>query len=338
VCDTVLMALMVVDIWVLTVIYELGILKGGSSSTQYFQLARLVRLARMARMAKVMRALPELMVLIKGMRVACRSVFFTLVLLMIIIYAFAIFFVELAKGTPLERHYFGSMPSAMGKLLVAGAMPDLFDQMDDMYAVHGVFALVFLIFILLSSLTVMNMLVGVLCETVSVVSAVEKEQMDAGFIHGTLTTLLRSNGVEDTSCIRKVDFVRLLDEPEAARALQGIGVDVVGLVDYTYMLFDGAEAISFTEFMELLLQLRGGNRATVKDIVEMRKFLCDELLGLEVRLAGGSRGPIRRKEAANTRNESILMGELTEIERMTSNRRTWRMSMGGRSHTFGVGA
>ena len=44
--------------------------------------------------------------------------------------------------------------------------------------------------------------------------------------------------------------------------------------------------LDFEEFFKLLLKLRGSNTATVKDLVEMRKFVIQELGLLEGCLGG----------------------------------------------------
>merc|ERR1719424_2053468 len=88
------------------------------------KLVRLIRLTRMARMAKLLRAIPELIILIKGIVVASRSVVFTLMLLMIIIYFFAIVFRQLAADTDVGVEYFNPVPEAMFSLLLDGVLPD----------------------------------------------------------------------------------------------------------------------------------------------------------------------------------------------------------------------
>merc|ERR1712039_816160 len=57
--------------------------------------------------------------------------------------------------------------------------------------------------------------------------------------------------------------------------MQEVGVDVVGLVEYSGFIFKDSE-MSFTDFVELILQLRGTNQATVKDIVDLRKQVMQE--------------------------------------------------------------
>ena len=69
------MLLMVWETWFLPILQattETGEVSG------IWRMARILRVLRTARMARLVRLVPELMVLIKGMLVACRSVFFTL--------------------------------------------------------------------------------------------------------------------------------------------------------------------------------------------------------------------------------------------------------------------
>merc|ERR1712037_403981 len=60
------------------------------------------------------------------------------------------------------------------------------------------------------------------------------------------------------------------------KALQGVGVDVIALFDYTEFVFQSSRELSFPEFMDVILQLRGSNTATVKDIVDLRKLVVNE--------------------------------------------------------------
>eukprot|EP00971_Amphidinium_carterae_P307314 6107132-Amphidinium_carterae.1 len=62
----------------------------GASTDQFqsaslLRLFRLLRLARMARVIRLLRAMPELMILCRGILVASRAVFFTLCLLVLLV-------------------------------------------------------------------------------------------------------------------------------------------------------------------------------------------------------------------------------------------------------------
>mmetsp|Transcript_132028 Transcript_132028/g.228752 ORF Transcript_132028/g.228752 Transcript_132028/m.228752 type:complete len:123 (+) Transcript_132028:2-370(+) len=68
----------------------------------------------------------------------------------------------------------------------------------------------------------------------------------------------------------------LLAHPDACTCLQSVGVDVVGLVDVADFILK-SEDISFINFVDLVLSLRGSNVARVKDIVDLRTYLTMEL-------------------------------------------------------------
>eukprot|EP00927_Polykrikos_kofoidii_P019649 TRINITY_DN19214_c0_g3_i1.p1 TRINITY_DN19214_c0_g3~~TRINITY_DN19214_c0_g3_i1.p1 ORF type:complete len:786 (-),score=136.70 TRINITY_DN19214_c0_g3_i1:12-2300(-) len=297
--DTSLVTIMVLESWVLPILILCG--AGGSSgafgNAGVLKLFRLVRLSRMARMARLFKAMPELMIMIKGMAVAMRSVFFTLCLLLCIVYVFAIAFVQLMgpRGAlqPLSPSWaacesnpdgdgcvvFPTVVQSMNTLLLGGTMPDNAELINGVGDEHWAMRFLVMIYILLAGLTVMNMLVGVLCEVVSVVSAVERETLLLNFVKGQLQELLDCTGldVNHDNLISKSEFQALIEKPEAARALQEVGVDVIGLVDFTDFIFKDGRELSFPDFMEVVLQLRGSNTATVKDIVDLRKLFIAEM-------------------------------------------------------------
>lgn len=283
--DSVLVAMLVLETWVVTIIVL--IVGGGSSeglgNASILRLFRLLRLSRMARMARLLRAMPELMVMIQAMSVAMRSVFFALCLLMGIIYVFSIAFVQLLENSTVGNQLFRTVPDAMNTLLLQGTLPDQEPIVEEVSLAHPLFRYCMLLYLLLASLTVMNMLVGILCEVVSVVSSVEKEKLLINYVKGELQDMIKKAGLDTNgdNRISKSEFEQLLDNREAARALQEVGVDVVGLVDFTDFIFTGGRDLSFGDFMDMVLQLRGSNTATVKDIVDLRKMMTTQFDKIE---------------------------------------------------------
>eukprot|EP00928_Gymnodinium_smaydae_P008616 TRINITY_DN13134_c0_g1_i1.p1 TRINITY_DN13134_c0_g1~~TRINITY_DN13134_c0_g1_i1.p1 ORF type:complete len:665 (+),score=119.21 TRINITY_DN13134_c0_g1_i1:153-1997(+) len=272
--DACLVLMMVLETWVVNIIlYTVGAGSTAVGDASIMRTLRLFRLTRMARMVRLLRSMPELMILIKGISVASRSVIFTLVLLLIIIYLFAIAFVQITASTPLQDAYFRSVPEAMVTLLLRGTLPDMADLVENVGDVSYLVAGVLLVFILLSSLTVLNMLVGVLCEVVGAVSSVEREQMTLQFVKYKLLELLKKGDQDGSLSITREEFESILVLPEGAKIIQEVGVDAVGLVDFVDHIFVDDVEISFQEFMEIMLQLRGSNAATVKDIVDLRKAM-----------------------------------------------------------------
>mmetsp|Transcript_64950 Transcript_64950/g.186640 ORF Transcript_64950/g.186640 Transcript_64950/m.186640 type:complete len:751 (-) Transcript_64950:97-2349(-) len=290
--DTLLVLMMVMETWVLSCVMIASGSAGleGLGNASILRMARLARLTRMVRMARLLRAMPELMILIKGIAAATRSVFFTLCLLCLLLYIFGIAFTQLTEKSEVGDFYFPNVPASMYTLLMCGTLMDnIGEPLKQLGDLSFFFAALYLLFVLLATITVMNMLIGVLCEVVSAVAATEKESLTVSFLHGQLKSVMKTSGLDkdNDGRISKQEFSTLLEYPTACRALKEVGVDVINLVDNIDFIFpedeqmDGDDEgaayverqLSFGDFMELVLMLRGSNNATVKDIVDLRKFI-----------------------------------------------------------------
>lgn len=288
--DSFLVVLMLIDI--ISIISSLY-LKGQKSrpgDASILKLFRMLRITRTARMARLLKALPELTILVKGIFVAARSVFFTLVLLCLIIYVFAVAFTQITEDTQVGSHYFRSVGYSMKALLLYATLPDMAQFVDELGDEHVVLAICLLVFILLATLTVMNMLVGVLVEVVSVVSAVEKEELLVTVVKRKLLDMMTKSGLDadEDMMISRYEFEMLLVVPQAAKVIQDVGVDPVGLVDFADHIFrdhSSEEKLTFSEFVDLVLELRGGKQATVKDVVDLRKMLMKQMEYIEKALS-----------------------------------------------------
>merc|ERR1712039_714605 len=69
-----------------------------------------------------------------------------------------------------------------------------------------------------------------------------------------------------------------MGEPEIVRIVQGVGVDVVILVDMVDVIYeDGMNSVvggmSFEKFVDLILNMRGKNTATVQDIKQQQRHI-----------------------------------------------------------------
>jgi hypothetical protein len=94
-------------------------------------------------------------------------------------------------------------------------------------------------------------------------------------------------GRELSSPLLKEDFQKLLVTPACAFAATEVGVDVVAMLDFTDMVYDDMpadEGLSFEDFVNLVLSMRGTNPATVKDIKEQGKvfkaIVTEALMGM----------------------------------------------------------
>ncbi|CAJ1388363.1 unnamed protein product, partial [Effrenium voratum] len=282
--DFLLVLLMVLETWLIPLAALL--MQGSESSNQagmarsasVLRVARILRVLRTARIIRVARYMPELMILVKGLIVAARSVFFTLVLLLLITYVFSIAFAQLSHDTRLKPLYFQSVPTAVLTLIVTCVMPDQESFFQDVAQESWVMGMLVIIFVTIGSLIVMNMLVGILVEAVQTVATMEHEQIHVDFAKRVLRDLIQEGGVDEDgdNQISEEEFCRLLQRPEAMKALGRLGVDDYAVMEYGRLLFEDGEPLTFKEFMDAILTLRGSNQTTVKDIVNLRKFTADE--------------------------------------------------------------
>lgn len=166
-------------------------------------------------------------------------------------------------------------------------LEDLRGVIDDIggttYGGSIVYAALFLLFVLLAALTVMNLLIGVLCTVVSTVAATEKEQMIVSFVIEKMQGVIDEIDSDKNHRISKEEFVKIMDHKVAVKALHDVGVDCGALVALTDIIFqqpgegDKSVELTFKDFMEAVLRFRGSNTATVKDVVELRRYFAETL-------------------------------------------------------------
>ena len=94
---------------------------------------RLMRLTRLLRMARLIRMVPELLIMVKAVASAARSVGFTLILLGICLYVYAIVFRLLLEGQASGTDYFENVLVSMHSLFMHGTLLDsVSDLMTDL--------------------------------------------------------------------------------------------------------------------------------------------------------------------------------------------------------------
>jgi len=278
-------------------------IQGGAGLNLPTAVLRLFRLARLTRLVRMLRSLPELMVMITGMVTAAASVGYTLGLLMILTYVFAIALRNLVPAAEdpevceekyplsdgcIEVLYFESVPEAMHNLIIFGTFLDALS--DFMWAVkeQSPPCLVLLwIYIALASLTVMNMLIGVLCEVISAVAQEEKESMMVDKVQDKFGAIVEELDENGDGTISWNEFQKILDFPEALKALESLNVNPESMIDMAEDVFfeDGeALAISFDDFMEMILNLRGGQQATVENIMGLGKRFTSKFMTMNSRM------------------------------------------------------
>jgi len=282
--DAILSFMMVLETWVLyMVIYALGAdpVKGVGATFRLFRFAKLSRITKIARLSKIIRlvrlarSVPELLVVLKAMKFALRSVLVFFLVWGLIIYAFAILLRQLTEDNDIGRKYFPDIPHSMNTLLLRGIFPSNADVLHDITDDHVWLWPFMILFVSLVSLLTMYMLVGVLVDTVKSVASAEKEALTVGLLAGNLREEFQKLGYQpDIMEINRYEFETLITNPSVMNIMQDIGVDVEVLADMLELVCEDLEktphgSMTFPAIVDTILSMRGTNSATVKDCKEL---------------------------------------------------------------------
>jgi len=260
------------------------------------------------------------------------------------------------------------VPDAMNTLLLSGMLPLYAVLVNDVSKENPLLWFVMMVFILLAAVTVMNMLIGVLVEVVRTVAATEKEGLTVSHVThqlrevmhqfknpGACKTLSKkrtremadmenrySHGNHENSeegNLVRADFEKFLTTVEVALIIQEIGVDVWSLIDMADMIYEEYDkegnGLSFEGFIDLVLNMRGTNPSTLKDVrsqmrvmksamkensAQLRKYLTEDMdsFRLEVmeqlleirRIAGSDVG-------SDAGGESYMLARMRTSERLS---------------------
>lgn len=248
----------------------------------------MLRLLKVARVARLLRLVPEMLLIVKGIAASIRPVFFVLCFQGIMIYIGAIGFRMLASETAWGQENFPNIFVGMGTLLLKGSLSRGLEVIHaagrSQSTLH--LAALFLTFVLLSNLTLLNMLVGVLCQVVMAVAEVEKEKRESETIKEKVAKLWDNCLLADKDsdgAIDATEFREMLQNSEAVRLLDGLGVDVLMLYEMADQIYEEhfveneTDTLNFLDLLKVIFKFRGNRPATVKDLVQTRQILTNAL-------------------------------------------------------------
>merc|ERR1719456_2061136 len=192
-----------------------------------------------------------------------------------LLYIFAIIFVQLSAGTQLQSTYFSSVLRSMYVLLIHGAFLDSFGSfLDDLGEESWFYQGVFLVFVLLAALMVMNLMIGVLCEVVSAVSAAEQEAIKIDAAKDVLRYHVERLDRDGDNLITREEFSEVVGNTDIVNALQELGLCAVTLLEVVDDIFaKGPHTVE--TFLESILRFRCSQPSTLKDIVDLRNHVTE---------------------------------------------------------------
>jgi len=334
--DAILVACMILETWIFP--FVLKVTEEGIGRIP--PLFRMIRLIRLTRIVRLMRAFPELMVLIKGMLAATRSVFITLFLLMVVLYLFSIIFKMFVGGEPEFRDDFGSLVEAAYYLITRGTLLDnctpAFRKLRESENVSWMLWVMFL-FVLFSAFTILNMLIGVLCEVASSVKVAEKEKANWSEVCDNLTKVFKKGGRDkkDFGLLCRDDFEYMASENwnQLMESLAILDIEPKHLSILADAIFvddscgQSGSQLRFDEFIEAICYMRPGIPVAVLDVAKLGTNLyrlaarltrhievAEKTLRTKLSDAMSSVGKNRQKPVRGENQTMIEAEEMKEIE------------------------
>lgn len=294
--DSTLVAIMILETWILPFL-------GDSDIPIDFAILRLLRLLRITRMGKLMRFFPELQIIVKGMLAAVRSVSVTLGMLILIWYIFAILFTDQYHQGKVDdadvgdcdadpicirdgieqasaRVFFGSIPKSMRNLIVMGTiLDDITACTNAIRAQSNSFPMlmVFFVFVLISSFTMLNMLIGILCEVVTATSDGEKAARTEASVKEAIRSVFGTLDVDHNGTISKKEFESMAHDEMVIKALSKLQVESKHFDMFSELMFqprdDGspAPALTLDNVISVITRLRPGSKVGALDFAAFQQ-------------------------------------------------------------------
>mmetsp|Transcript_67614 Transcript_67614/g.191364 ORF Transcript_67614/g.191364 Transcript_67614/m.191364 type:complete len:207 (-) Transcript_67614:17-637(-) len=131
---------------------------------------------------------------------------------------------------------------------------------------------ILLSFIIVAFVMLMNMLVGVSVEVITAVASTEREGITVLQLATQLRGQLTELGLNCAEPFTPEELQSFLEDPNIASIIEGVGADMLAVVDLTNQFFEEHEDIAgltFLELVEVIMSLRGTNHAKVKDVKVM---------------------------------------------------------------------
>jgi len=253
----------------------------GMSGLRTLRIIRITRLVKIARLAKILRFIMALRTLTQSIMHTLKSLIWAVVLLLLIVYTFAVLFTQVVNDymnegeniseeeAELGKRYFSSLPKAMLSLYMCIANGVSWEQVIiPLNAVSVVWDFAFLFYIAFATLAVLNVITGVFCQ-----SAIDSAQSDHEMViqsivnnkdaHCEKIRMLFSEIDEDESGVITYQmFEKGIRSEEVKTYFESIDLDVWDAWTFFKLLdMDSGGAVEIEEFLLGCLRLRGNAKA-----------------------------------------------------------------------------
>lgn len=313
--DGILVCCMILETWIMVIVK--AIIGGGGEGVGPLGALRLLRLLRLARMGRLMRFVPELGKLVKGMIKAFRSVFFILIFLILVMYVFAIIFTgtlsdrekypltpaceslseaeieeEVAciadfeysdDGGPYGRDLFATMGDSFMTLFTRGVLGDNLDETVQAILDESVWLMwAFFIFFAITFATLLNMLIGVICEVIQDAAEEEERQDNESLLKTTIEEAFDEIDLNDDGVVSPKEWAQVKKNEKVRQTLKTLGLEEERMEErleqMSNFIFrekddhseDGGQGLTVEELTRRVVEMRPDADASALDLELMK--------------------------------------------------------------------
>jgi len=273
-----------VDTWYAIVGDEGGLESfGGLTGLKAFRIVRITRIVKTVRLMRIFRFVLALRTLIHSIWHTLKSLFWALVLLLLIVYIFGMIFTQAVNGhvfdpdssglsdeqTDISLQYYGKLTITMLSLFMSVTDGISWEKINSPLAdISPFLSLLFLFFIAFTYFAVLNVLTAVFCQ-----SAIESAQND----HATAVQSMLANkemhlqkiralfsqlGNQQSGTITFGQFEAKINSADVREYFETLGLDVEDAWSFFKLLDqDGGGSVEVEEFLRGCLRFRGTAKA-----------------------------------------------------------------------------
>ncbi|CAE7808134.1 Cacna1h, partial [Symbiodinium sp. CCMP2592] len=250
----------------------------GVTGLKALRIVRITRILKVVRLMRVFRFVLAFRTLITSIAFTLKSLFWALMLLLLIVYVFAVLFCQavndyLADSANPElpefelrmcEKYYASVSDTMISLFMCIAAGVSWENViAPLRLISGMWALVFILYVSFTYFAVLNVVTGVFCQSAiesaqndhatMVQSILKNKEAHIAKIHGLFSQL----GTENTGVITFANFNEKINTPQVRAYFELLGLDVWAWSFFKLLDLDDSGDVAVEEFLMGCLRTRG---------------------------------------------------------------------------------
>jgi hypothetical protein len=276
--------------------------KNDAGNLRILRILRVLRIVRIFRLVRVLHLISELRTIVSSIMGSFRSLFWTVILLLLMMYIVGVWFLQSVTDhfierpavdsdgdyidytlgeTQLRKHFDSLAQTILSLWQALSGGVDWSDVADPLISeVEPLLGIGFAAFIAFALLALMNVVTGVFVQTALHSAEAEEES----FLTDQIIQLFHKCKNDDSwGCLSETDLEARLEDPELAKEWKNISV-TADEAQYVFALLDVDEAgeVQFEEFLSACLRLKG-NAKSLDMLIQLQesrhnmKVLSDKL-------------------------------------------------------------